>query len=192
MAANCNVLSRKYEERAEFDNLKATRGSLSPSCNLTLNANRGLQKQRYNNSQNSVSISFDVEIPIFSNSSQGNSYSAVALADQRAQKAKFTANDTLLEVKKECIDNWNKYISAGAMIKASHSAVKSAELSAESNQEEAFLGTKSNTEILVEENQLLDARIQLANSRKQKVISGITILALSGDLNLRTLFKKKK
>jgi outer membrane protein len=191
MAANCGILTRKFEERAEFDNLKVAKGALLPTCSLRLSADRSLQKQKLNNSQNNLSASLEMEIPVFLNSPDGNTYSAIDLANQRALKAKFTAEDTVCETKKECVDNWNKYISAGAMIKASRSAVKSAELSASSNLEEATMGTKSNTEILVEENQLLDARISLANSRKQKVISAMTILALSGDLSLQMLFKKK-
>jgi outer membrane protein TolC len=157
-----------------------------------LNADRALQKQRYNNSNNNFSATLTVDVPLFSNDpSQGNAHSAVEIANQHALKAKFTAEDTVLDVKKECVDNWNKYISAGAMIKACRSAVKSGELSTESNLEENAMGTKSNTEILVEENQLLDARINLANSRKQRIVSLMTIMALSGDLSLQTLFKKK-
>ncbi|MDR2781156.1 MAG: TolC family protein [Holosporaceae bacterium] len=206
MALNHSVLSKKFEERAEFDNLNVARGALFPSCNLTISANRNFrrdtrekqllrQKQLLpatDTTQNAVSASLEVDIPIFSNSpSSGNSYSSIAIANQRALKAKFSAEDALLEVKKECVDNWNKYISAGAMIKSSRSAVKSAELSTESNIEENVMGTKSNTEVLVEENQLLDARINLANSRKQKIMSAMTIYALSGNLSLHTLLKKK-
>jgi outer membrane protein len=192
MAKNANILARKFEERAAFNNLKAAKGSLLPSCNLALNAGKNFQKEKFNSSRNSVSASVEVDVPVFANSaSQGNTYSAIEIANQQALKATFTAEDTVLDIKKECVDTWNKYVSAGAMIKAGRSAVKSAELSAEGNLEESAIGTKSNTEILVEENQLLDAKIQLANSRKQKIMSGITILVLSGDLDLQILFKKK-
>ncbi|MDR1235709.1 MAG: TolC family protein [Holosporaceae bacterium] len=192
MAANCSILSGKFAERAEFDKLRVAKGALVPSCNLALNADRSLQKQKYNNSNSNFSATLTVDVPLFSNDpSQGNAYSAVEIANQHALKAKFTAEDTVLEVKKECVDNWNKYISAGAMIKACRSAVKSGEVSTESNLEENAMGTKSNTEILVKENQLLDARIDLANSRRQRIVSLMTIMALSGDLSLQTLFKKK-
>jgi hypothetical protein len=53
------------------------------------------------------------------------------------------------------------------------------------------MGTKSNAEILVGENQLLDVKINFAKSRKQRIMSAVTILALSGDLSLQILFKKK-
>ncbi|MDR0632391.1 MAG: TolC family protein [Holosporaceae bacterium] len=193
MSANHNIRSSRLEEQAEVSNLNATKGALSPSCDLSLRSGRNLTKRKYNDSQNTYTASIDVTVPIFSNSpSSGNTYSAIAIANQRALKAKFTAEDTMLEVKKECIVNWNKYISANAMIKASRSAVKSAELSSESNFEENTMGIKSNTEILDGENQLLDARVTYANSRKQKILAATTISALSGNLSLGSLFKKRR
>jgi outer membrane protein TolC len=192
MSSNHSIKYKKLEERAEISNLDATRGHLSPSCDLSLRAIRSLRKQKYNNSNNNYVASIEMNIPIFSNSpSSGNTYSAIAIANQKALKARFSAEDAILEIKKECIVNWNKYISANAMIKSSRSAVKSAELSSESNLEENAMGMKSNTEVLVEENQLLEARINLANSRKQKMLSAAVIYALTGNLSLGSILKKK-
>jgi outer membrane protein len=192
MSSNHSIKYKKLEEQAEVSNLDAAKGHLSPSCDLSLRAIRSLRKQKYNNSNNNYVASVEMNIPIFSNSlSSGNTYSAIAIADQKALKARFSAEDAILEIKKQCVVNWNKYISATAMIKSSRSAVKSAELSSESNLEENAMGMKSNTEVLVEENQLLEARINLANSRKQKMLSAAIIYALTGNLSLNSILKKK-
>ncbi|MDR0677996.1 MAG: TolC family protein [Holosporaceae bacterium] len=192
MSSNHNIKYKKFEEQAEVSNLNAARGNLSPTCDLSLRAIRSLRKQKYNNSNNNYVASLEVNVPIFSNSpSSGNTYSSIAIANQKALKARFSAEDIILETKKECVVYWNKYISANAMIKSSRSAVKSAELSSESNLEENAMGMKSNTEVLVEENQLLEARINLANSRKQKMLSAVVIYALTGNLSLNSVLKKK-
>ncbi|MDR0580631.1 MAG: TolC family protein, partial [Holosporaceae bacterium] len=137
MAANHSIMAAKLEERTEYHNLNVAKGALSPSCDLELGVSRSLAKEKYNNSANNYSAALQVNVPIFANSSSsGNAYSTIAIANQRALKAKFTAEDTIQEIVKECIVQWNKYISALAMIKASRSAVKSAELSAQSNLEE--------------------------------------------------------
>jgi outer membrane protein len=192
MAFNHSIMAAKLEEQTEYHNLNAAKGALSPSCDLELGVSRSLTKERYNNSINNYSATLQMNVPIFTNSpSSGNAYSAIAIANQKALKAKFIAEDTIQEIVKECIVQWNKYIAALAMIRASRSAVKSAELSAQSNFEENAIGTKSNTEIWVEENQLLDAKINLANSRKQRILSAVTIFVLAGNSDLRSLFRKK-
>jgi TolC family type I secretion outer membrane protein len=179
-------------ERSAENSLNATRGGLSPRCDLTLQAARSLSKKKYNNSQNDYVASLEVTVPIFSNSqSQGNTYSSIAIANQKALEAKFKAEDAILEVKKNCVVNWNSYLSATAMIKASRSAVKSAELSSASNLEESELGTKSNTDVLVKENQLLESRIDFAKSRGQKLIAVVKLYALTGNLSLSSVLKGK-
>jgi outer membrane protein len=172
--------------------LYATRGGLSPRCDLALQAGRSLSKRSYNDSQNNYVASLEVTVPIFSNSqSQGNTYSSIAIASQKALEAKFREEDVVLEVKKNCVVNWNTHLSAAAMINASRSAVKSAELSSASNLEESEMGTKSNTDVLVKENQLLESRIDLAKSRGQKLVAVVKLYALTGNLSLSSILKKK-
>jgi outer membrane protein len=189
MSANHDLKRARFLERSAESKLRVARGKLSPTFDLVLRAGRNLTKEEFNNSKNTYSAVFQVDIPIFKNDANqgGNAYSSIAIANQEALKAKFSAEDALLQIKKECVVNWNKYISANAMIKTSRFAVKSAELTSESNLEEAALGTKSNVEIIDAENKLLDARINLANSRKEKALAALEIHALSGELSLRSL-----
>ncbi|MDR1561021.1 MAG: TolC family protein [Holosporaceae bacterium] len=196
VALGCNnsILHYRFAEQAAFDELNVARGRLSPSCDLRLEADRNLPKggSSKTHGRNTYSASLQVRIPIFSNSpSSGNSYSAIAIANQKALKAEFSAQNAVLEIKKECIVNWNVYISANAMIQSSRSAVKSAELSSAGNLEESSLGLKSNTEVWDKENRLLESRIDLVNSKKQKIIAGFKLFALTGKLNLYSVLKKK-
>jgi outer membrane protein TolC len=192
VANNHQIKHYRLQERARDKEVDATRGQLSPSCDLILDAGKTLKKQKYNNSQNEYSASLEVTVPIFENSANkgGNTYSSIAIADQKALQAKFTAEDALLQTKKECVVNWNKRISADALIKSSRSAVKSGEISSASNLEEAAIGTKSNTEILDDENKLLTARVNYAKARKEKIVSAAKILDLCGKLDLRSLLTK--
>lgn len=202
MKSNHSIMYYKYNEMAANNRLDATRGKLAPSCDLSLQAGRGLDKtsNRFqsgdwsdprNPSRNNYSASLSVTVPIFANSSSGNTYSAISIANKEALKAQFTAKDAVAEVKKECVVNWNTYISANAMIDASRSAVKSAELSSESRTEENDMGLKPSTDVWVQENQLLEARVSLATSLKQKVMAKVKLYALTGDLSLQSILKKK-
>ena len=113
----------------------------------------------------------------------------VKIARQQALRAKFAANDISQEVRKDCISNWNDYVSSNAMIEASRSAVNSAQLSSESYHEENELGMKSNTDVWDQENKLLAARIHLAESKKKRLMAAIKIAALTGTLDGNSLIK---
>ncbi|MDR1375554.1 MAG: TolC family protein [Holosporaceae bacterium] len=200
MTSNHSILSSKFSELAALDELKAVKGRLSPSCDLTLRGGRNISREndsRQEDSQKTLSNNYEaslrINVPIFDNSpSSGNTYSAIAIANQEALKAKFSAEDARQEIRKECVVNWNKYVTINAMINSSRSAVKSAELSSVSNMEESALGMKSNTDVLVKENQLLESRIDLANSLKQKIVTAVKLLVLVGNLDLNSFLKKKQ
>lgn len=191
-ASNHTIRYYQLQEQAALKNLDATRGRLAPSVDASLSATRQLSKaksddiRQYGNTYN-YSASLSVTVPIFTNNSNGNTYSQISIANQEALKAKFTAEDTVLSIEKECIVNWNKYKSAIAMIKASRSAVKSAELSSEGNMEESALGMKSNTDVWAKENNLLESRVNLAKSQKERIVAAVTILSLTGRLTIQAV-----
>lgn len=193
MASNSSINMTKLQEQAALKNLSAVRGRLSPSCDASLTASRSLSKERKDGKIEVVpdprhySASVSVTVPIFSNSNGSNTYSQIEIANQEALKARFTAEDTVLKVKRECVVNWNKYKSAIAMIKASRSAVKSAELSSEGNIEETALGMKSNTDVWAKENNLLESRVNLAKSQKERIVAAVTLLSLTGDLSVNSI-----
>jgi outer membrane protein TolC len=78
------------------------------------------------------------------------------------------------------------------MIKSSKTAVESEELNSDSNLEATALGMKSNTDIWVRENKLLDSRIGLADSQRRKIVASVNLLMLSGNLSIHSLLNKIK
>lgn len=192
---NSAVLAGKMDEQAALKALAAAKGELSPSVDATLMASKDLSKNMHSKGGRNYaseqdpkrySASLTVSIPIFRNQNGSNTYSRIEIANHEALKARFIAEETALKVKEECIVNWNKYQSAIAMIQASRAAVKSAELSNEGNVEESAAGTKSNTDVWAKENNLLEARVNLANSQKERIMAAVTILSLVGELSLKS------
>lgn len=195
---NSSIIAAKEQEQSALKTLDAHKGKLLPSCDVEVSAARNRNKEGYPDgrdarlrSGSNYSVGLTVTVPIFSNDQyNGNTYSQIELNHQAALKARFAAENAILEVRKECVINWNTYISANAMIQASRSAVTSAELSSASNIEETAMGMKSNTDVWVKENNLLDSRTDLANSQRQKFIAAVKILALAGQLSIKSMLIK--
>lgn len=179
---NSRILASRANEKATSKSLDKAYGALLPRCDLSLAANRDISKD---DSRNRCEASIRVTIPIYSNSDgSGNAYTNIDIAQEELLKASLSVKDLLADIQKECVINLNHFKSASAMIESSRFAVKSAEIAAESSREESSLGVKSNTDVLVKENQLLEARIAYADSVRNRIFSAYTLLYLTGRLLL--------
>ena len=204
---NNKIKMVKASEKEADSELSAVKGRLSPTVNLTYQNSQKLDRnhspvsrdgevleRRNNNTKDktrSRTWAIEVNMPIFSNGTgSGTTLSAIEAASQRALKATFTAEDTIADVKKECVVYWNNYVSANALIQSSRSAVKSATISSDSNLEETALGLKSNTDVWVKENQLLESKVDFTDSQRRKFVTAIKILELCGRLSKIYIIKK--
>lgn len=186
LRSNQEILEEKFNAASAVNDLDVARGALGPKCDLKLEAGHNLNKteNRYGrSSQNIYSAELSVTVPIFNMPNYAN----IGAYSERAKAAQFKSMDKILEVKRKCRTSWRAYKSAEASIKASSTAVKSAEITSESNLDQANLGMKSNTEFLDAEASLLTARINLAKSIKNKVDAMMDLFALTGNLDLRSM-----
>ncbi len=201
LKSNQEILQEKFNEISALNDLDAAKGELGPKCNLKLEMGRALEKtgrdegsyssRSIHDSQNIYKAELAVTVPVFNMPN----YKNIEIYNEKAKYAKFKAVDKVLEIKRDCQIYWRAYKSAEASIKASSTAVKSAEITSESNLDQANLGMKSNTEFLDVETSLLTARINLANSVKNKIDAMIQLFALTGNLDLRSMLvtlKKNK
>lgn len=195
-ANNAKILQYRFEEKVAEYNLKIAKGKFSPTCDLNIVRRKALSKPSpvdpngYNKASTSNQASLNITVPIFSNS--GGDYIDILTASEDLLKAKFSSEDAKTNAKKESIISWNEYISAEAMEISCRATLNSARLSSDSFREEGKYGTRSNTEILDEENKLLDSRINLAESKKTRLISGVKILYYIGKLDLRDMVRERK
>jgi outer membrane protein len=185
MSKNFQIQQAKFNELSALDAVKIEKGALAPTINLEASVGRNLQKEKFNNSTNSYSLTLEGRFPIFSNSSGGK----IAIANSKAEEAQATTQNIIQEAKKDAVINWHNRNAAISMLKAGRATLKNAKLVSENNLEELAMGTKSNTDILTGENTLLDATIDLANARKQKIISEAIISILDGTLDAAAVLK---
>ena len=188
MSSNQEILQTKNLEKAAKSELNSAKGKLGPTCDFIVSAGKNLEKTHYegaalNKPKNNYKAELSVTMPILNMTS----FSNIEYHQSKAKQSEFSAKDKAFEVKRNCEVYWRAYIAAEASIQSSKTAVKSAEISSESNLDQANLGTKSNTEFLDGETSLLTARIHLAESIKEKIDTVIQLFALTGNLNLVTM-----
>lgn len=193
LVSNQEILQEKFNEKAALNDLYAARGALGPKCDVSVSVGRNLNKHEprfsiENNTQNTYSAELSVTVPIFN----AVNYVNTEVYQEKAKQAKFTLEDKVLEIKKNCHVYWRTYKSAEASIKSSSTAVKSAEIASERNLDQVNLGMKSNTEFLDAETSLFNARINLVTSIKNKIDAMIQLFALTGNLDLHSMLDTLK
>lgn len=192
---NPGILEAKHAEKASLYDLRSARGRLAPKIDLIARTgfsdhhNRGgILNTQSARTRNHYSVSLNMNIPVIPNSeSQGNTYCHIAMANEQAKKAAFNVKNIIVSIKKDCAVNFNNYIIAMSLIKASESAVKSAMIGAEGDRQESALGLKSNTETLVRENQMYDSKKSLARSKAQLILAQAAMMRLMGRLDLKSI-----
>lgn len=189
MVFNQEILQAKFAEKSALKDLAVSKGAaFGPKCELTFSAGRHLNRYepRYeseNNSANNYSAELAVTVPILNMPS----YAGIKYYSEKAKQAKFSLEDKTQEVNRNCDVYWRTYIAAEASIRASRTAVKSAEITSESNLNQSTFGMKSNTEFLDGETSLLTARINLAKAIKNKIDVQVQLISLTGGLDLVTV-----
>lgn len=186
MESNPEIIQGKFAAEAAENDVAAAKGAFGPVCNASVSAVKSLNKpddaiERKDTRSYDASIS--VEIPIVT----VPTYYGMKYASNLAQRAKFTAEDKKLEIARNCEIYWSAHIAAVASTAAAVAAVRSSEITSESNFDQFMSGLKSLMEYLDGENARLNARINLATALKEKVDMLVQLCALMGQLSLESI-----
>lgn len=141
-----------------------------------------------NSSKNDTSyVNLVLTVPLSPNASGNNGYSKVRRVQEETIQAYFNYIDTFNKAKKDTINEWNNFNAATKQINSSKIAVKSAEIAEEGYKKEESIGTRSSTEVVYNENKLLERRIQYIDAIRKRAITAIRLNAYLGRLSPRHL-----
>lgn len=189
-----NLISAIYSKYAYEHNISVSKSAFSPSVDLNSSISRDFvyrdmnhygTKDTTNNGHNkndNFSVSAAVTLPIWINN--GNNYFAnLRKTKSEHLSASYSLEATKNEIIQQATQLWYSYISSRAQIKQGAISVKSAEISAEGYKKEEEFGTKSATDVVYNENELLKRRSQYIDAQKNYVLSAYKLLALVGKLS---------
>lgn len=189
-----SLISAKYSKYAYEHSISVSKSAFSPSLDLNSNISRDLVYKDMNHygasetvnnghsKNDSYSVSASVTLPIWVNN--GNNYFAnLRKTKSEYLSASYSLEATQNEIIQQATQLWYSYVSSKAQIKQGAISVKSAEISAEGYKKEEEFGTKSATDVVYNENELLKRRSQYIDAQKNYVLSAYRLLALIGKLS---------
>ncbi|MCW2237031.1 TolC family outer membrane protein [Azospirillum canadense] len=187
-ANNPSVLAASYTEQAQREAVDQQFGRLLPSANLSAQAQRswdastssGIDTRRLDSAQ----FTAQVTIPLYQ----------AGLPEALTREAKHTANQARLQIEdaraqsvQSAISAWQGLQAARASIESFNSQIRAAEIALEGVRQEAQVGSRTVLDVLNQEQELLNARVNLVQAQRNEMVQAFTVLGAIGQLTARQL-----
>lgn len=185
---NPSVLSAVYSEAAQREAVDQQYGRLMPSVSLSAQASRtwdpgrssGIELDRTDSAQ----IAAQLTIPLYQ----------AGLPEALVREAKHTANQARLQIEdsrrqstESAISAWQSLQTARASIESYQSQISAAEIALEGVRQEAQVGSRTVLDVLNQEQELLNARVNLVRAQRNEMVAAFTVLGAVGQLSARQL-----
>ena len=185
------ILAARFSENAAERRIRAEIGGLLPQVNL-----RGSVGYNDNdvfgdpdgltsvNEQTSASARVQVEIPLYQGGAQ---YSRVRQAQASASEARADITAEARDRRRIVENAWTELLVSRANIRSVREQVEAQRLAFEGVREEAIVGSRTTLDVLDAEQELLQARVRLVESRRDEYVAAFGLLAAIGDLTMAEL-----
>jgi outer membrane protein len=154
---------------------------------LDLLASATYQRNNIDNSRNyqgNLSIVGRLTIPIFTG---GGDYAQIRQEKERLGQQRLQADIQRDAVRQAVAASWGQLEASRSQIKAAQAQVDAAESALSGVREEAKVGQRTTLDVLNAQQEVLDARVNLIISQRDRVVASYNLLASVGRLNARVL-----
>ena len=176
------ILVTKIEEEIEKINVEIAKSKKLPTLNLNSIFSNGYSSISGNS--NSFALRLEGSIPIFSS---GKIENEISQAEINYSAQKESSLIVKRSVEQEIALAWSNVFVSKASIDARKRQVQASKLAYDGVAVEEKLGTRTTLDVINAEQNLLDARTQLASSEREHIYAMFSLLAATGELNLKRI-----
>ena len=181
---NPGVVAQDFSERADRDNVDLVAGELLPTLTLDGELERNKDILGSDTVTTEQSVTLNLTVPLYQ---AGDVYS-------RVRAAKQSANQSLLELAEEerraqeaARQSWADLQSASSRIVSGDAEVAAQEIAFEGVKQEAQVGSRTVLDVLDAEQELLNARVDLAIAQRDQIVAAYQLLEATGRLTAQDL-----
>ena len=176
------IMVADIEELIARIRIDIAKSQKSPLINFKSIFSNGYSSSSGNN--NSVTFRLEGSLPIFSSGKIENEISQAKI-NYKAQKESSLLVKRLVE--QDIALAWSNVLVSKASIEARKRQVEASSLAYDGVLVEEKLGTRTTLDVINAEQSLLDARTQLASAERELIYAKFSLLAATGELNLKKL-----
>lgn len=191
-ANNPAVLSVAFQEAAQRDAVDQQFGRLLPSARLSAQGTRTFDAGSASTltsagtitRQDSGSLQAQVVIPLYS---AGQPEALVREAKETANQYRIQIDETRRQVASSAISAWQALMTARASITSYQAQIKAAQIALEGVRQEAQVGSRTVLDVLNQEQELLNARVNLVRAQHDEMVQAFTVLNAIGQMTAQQL-----
>jgi outer membrane protein len=166
--------------------VKVAEGALLPTVSVSAQVSQ--QYDSYlvtpGTRQFSAQVNGVINMPIYQG---GTEYASIRQAKQQLGQARLNADVQRDVVRAAVVSSYGQLNTARASIASAREAVKAAEVALKGVRDEAFFGQRTTLDVLNAQQALLNARVDLTATQRDRVVSSYTALAAIGRLSASML-----
>jgi outer membrane protein len=164
--------------------VKIVEGELAPTLGLSGNVSQSWDQQFPGDRFVSASIVAQLNVPIYGG---GEVYARARQAKETAGQRRIEAEATRDQVRATIVSAWGSLEAAKASILAAQAQVEAARIALIGVREESRVGQRTTLDILNQQQELLNAQVNLITSQRDRVVASYLVAQAIGRLSARTL-----
>lgn len=179
-ADNPAVEAARFAERSARKQVRETEGELLPQLQLVGTLQRSQRQTSSESETDTAEILAQLTVPLYQ---QGAVYSRVRETKQVASQRQLQTVSERRTAEQEAVSAWEDLQAARSRIEARRKQVDTAEIALEGVQEEQRVGERTVLDVLDQEQELLNAQVDLVRARRDLVVASYRVLAAVGNLS---------
>ena len=181
---NPQIVTAEFNERAARHAVKVAEGHLLPTVTVDAILAREKDIISSGNQDTKSTLRARFSIPIFQS---GAEYSLIREAKQTASRRLSELAISRRFVENRARDAWENFMVAQARITSFEVAVRAQEIAFEGVEQESKVGSRTILDVLDAEQELLDSKVKLENAKRVLIVSGFSLLSVTGKLTADNL-----
>jgi outer membrane protein len=178
------VVSRQFTASAAVDNIDQVRGELLPTVNLIGSYGQNWESQREDFRSDTASVVVQATVPLYQ---AGQVYSRLRESKHVAGQRRIEVDEAQFDAREAAVQAWENLAAARAGIESLSAQVEAAEIALEGVQREAQVGARTVLDVLDQEQELLDARVNLVRAQRTEYVAAYQLLASVGRMTVQSL-----
>jgi outer membrane protein len=164
--------------------VKVTEGELAPTVSIVGQVNQAFESNAPGDQATSAAIAGQISVPIYTG---GEVYARVRQAKETAGQRRIEAEATRDSVRAAVISSWGQLESSKATVQAAQAQVAAAEVALTGVREEARVGQRTTLDVLNQQQELLNARVNLITAQRDRVVASFSVVQSIGRLSSQSL-----
>jgi outer membrane protein len=183
MRENPNILAAMRSVDAAGYNVKVAEGTMLPGVSLQGDVYKSVNSEEGPADNLSSSLSARVTVPLYQG---GAEYGQIRQAKEQLGQRQILVDSARLDVQRTIVSAYAQFESSVASIAAIGAQIEAANMALEGVIEERNVGQRTTLDVLNVQQNVLDAREDLAISQRNAVVASYSVLAATGNLTVRS------